>query len=117
MLGDSGMMLGYSGMTLGDSGMTLGDSGMTLGYSWMTLGGSGTMPETREYKDHSYDVELESGFINALTPSSATPNGRTTQMACEWKGWTVVIADASRLGVSCSVLFGASFCSLALPAR
>ena len=40
-----------------------------------------------------------------LTPSSAAPNGRTTQMACEWKGRTVVIDNALRLGVSCSVLF------------
>ena len=45
-------------------------------------------------------------ILNDRTPSSAAPNGRATQMACEWKGRTVVIADASRLGVSCSALFG-----------
>ena len=58
--------------------------------------------------DAIINTSSRSDFIARLlcrTPSSAAPSGRTTQRAYEWKGKMVGIANARRLGVSCSVLF------------
>jgi len=49
--------------------------------------------EKGHYSRDKKDAVEKNHFIQ-LTPSSATPNGRATQMACEWKGKTVVRDDA-----------------------